>query len=184
MKSYIEKYDDALSSEECDALIEYFNSNNICEGKVWSQGQPVVIPSHKKSIELSQATFTKHRFICDIIYPSLVKHTEKYVKNHKVLTGLSKWKIDNDFSFKKFENTDDGFKVWHTEHTISTPDRILVWMFYLNDAESGTEFEYYPKVNAKKGRLLIWPSFWTHYHRSEPNKGLKYIISGWYSYNR
>ena len=29
MKSYIEKYDDALSSEECDALIEYFNSNNI-----------------------------------------------------------------------------------------------------------------------------------------------------------
>ena len=35
---------------------------------------------------------------------------------------------------------------------------------------------------SKKGRLVIWPASWTHFHRSEPNKGLKYIISGWYSF--
>ena len=57
--------------------------------------------------------------------------------------------------------------------------RVLAWMFYLNDAKSGTEFLNYPKVKAKKGRGIVWPAFWTHVHRSEANKGVKYIVTGW-----
>ena len=181
--NFIEMYDDALSSDECNVLIDYFHSHSKCEGGVWSDGRVVVNPLHKKSIELDRAAFSIHKTISDIVYPSLVKYTGKYLESYKVLNHVSNWRVDDDFSFKKFEHEDDGFKVWHTEHTTSTPKRILVWMFYLNDALSGTEFEYHPKVEAKEGRLLIWPSFWTHYHRSEPNKGLKYIISGWYSFN-
>ena len=54
-------------------------------------------------------------------------------------------------------------------------------MFYLNDA-SGTEFMHYPTVRAKIGRCVIWPAGLTHMHKSQINKGLKYIISGWIGY--
>ena len=41
----------------------------------------------------------------------------------------------------------------------------------------------YPTVNAKMGRCVIWPAAWTHVHRGvTPNKGLKYIVTGWVTY--
>ena len=51
-----------------------------------------------------------------------------------------------------------------------------------NDAKSGTEFMHYPNMDAKAGRCVIWPSGFTHMHRSMPNKSLKYIVSGWISF--
>ena len=57
-------------------------------------------------------------------------------------------------------------------------------MIYLNYAKSGTEFPYYNKtIRAKKGRLVLWPSQWTHIHKGvTPNVGVKYIATGWYGY--
>ena len=71
--------------------------------------------------------------------------------------------------------------MWHCEHGASNSNRILAWMFYLNDAKSGTEFMNYPTVQAKRGRCVIWPAFWTHVHKGAPNKGLKYIATWWIS---
>ena len=60
----------------------------------------------------------------------------------------------------------------------------MAWMFYLNDAKSGTEFANYPTINAKMGRCVIWPSFWTHLHKGViPNRGIKYIATGWFVYD-
>ena len=43
---------------------------------------------------------------------------------------------------------------------------------------------YDPTVDARMGRCVIWPAAFTHLHRSElPNKGLKYIVTGWISLN-
>ena len=59
----------------------------------------------------------------------------------------------------------------------------MAWMFYLNDAKCGTEFLNYPTVQAKRGRCVIWPAFWTHVHKGQlPNIGLKYIVTGWISF--
>ena len=39
-------------------------------------------------------------------------------------------------------------------------------------------------IHPKRGRIVMWPAGWTHIHSGvTPNKGDKYIISGWYSYN-
>ena len=54
---------------------------------------------------------------------------------------------------------------------------------YLNNAQSGTDFMHFSNVRAKMGRCVIWPAFWTHLHKGViPNKGLKYIITGWASF--
>ena len=179
--NFIEIYDDALSVENCDKLIDYFNKSPQTEGMFANN---IVNPSAKKSIELKDSLFSLHNLPFQLISPILKKYTDKYIEKYVTLNYMEQWSLDDGFTLKKFEGEDDGFKVWHTEHCISFPKRILVWMFYLNDAQSGTEFYNYPDIESKKGRLVIWPAGWTHYHKGEtPNKGLKYIMSGWYSFN-
>ena len=51
-------------------------------------------------------------------------------------------------------------------------------MFYFNNAKSGTEFLFQRNIKPKKGRLIIWPAAFTHTHRAQKNKGLKYFSTG------
>ena len=176
---FIEIYDDALSSEKCDELIDYFNNNPKMKGVV---GGNMVVPSKKKSTELKNSVFSLHQLPFQLISSTLQEYTDKYVKKYSLLKHMEKWGVDDGFTLKKFEGEDEGFKSWHTEHCMTFPKRLLVWMFYLNDAQSGTEFHYYPNIESKQGRLVIWPAGWTHFHKGvTPNKGVKYIMSGWYS---
>lgn len=86
----------------------------------------------------------------------------------------------------KIQKTIPGqaYHTWHNE--TSTPwdgDRILTFICFLNDVEEGgeTEFLYYPRrVKPTKGKLILFPGFFTHTHRgNQPLKGEKYIITGW-----
>jgi hypothetical protein len=61
---------------------------------------------------------------------------------------------------------------------------MLVFMVYLNDLEyGGTEFMFQNHTEkAEAGKLLIWPTDWTYYHRGQISKTeAKYILTGWYS---
>ena len=180
--NFIEIYDEALPLDNCDKLIEYFNNNPQAAGRV---GNKRLDPDCKKSTELDQACFSFHSLPFELISSTLREYTDKYVEKYTQLKRMNKWGIDDAFTLIKFEGEDEGYKFWHTEHCITYPDRILVWMFYLNDAQSGTQFYNYPNIESKKGRLVIWPAGWTHYHKGViPNKGIKYIMSGWYSFIR
>ena len=56
-------------------------------------------------------------------------------------------------------------------------------MFYFNNAKSGTEFLFQRNIKPKKGRLIIWPAAFTHTHRAQKNKGLKYFATGWVNFS-
>ena len=184
--SFIEKYDDALSSDECNQLISYFeNCDNKGKGAVTLYGESVINEKMKKCIQLNAPSFADKNILSEIILRSLIPCVKKYFKKNDYLTHWlgGRLGIDNIFAFKKFVSEDDGYKAWHTEHgPKKISERFLVWNFYLNDAKSGTEFMHYPNMDAKAGRCVIWPSGFTHMHRSMPNKSLKYIVSGWISF--
>ena len=61
--------------------------------------------------------------------------------------------------------------------------RLLFFILYLNDIEEGgeTEFLYFKRrVKPQKGRLLLAPCGFTHYHRGNPPlSGDKYILTSW-----
>jgi hypothetical protein len=63
----------------------------------------------------------------------------------------------------------------------------MAWMIYLNTItdEGGTYFSSYDKtLEAKEGRLVIWPAFFTHTHKGVVSKTqTKYIATGWFSYD-
>ena len=178
-------YDNALTKKECQILINQFENSPKREGRSYSDGDLVVNEDQKKCIEVDNSSFSNKSVISRIINARLRECIDDYKKEYPSMDNfIAPWVIDNGYNVQKYETDEDGFKAWHTEAGgAPTSNRVLAWMFYLNDAKSGTEFINYPTVNAKMGRCVIWPAAWTHIHRGVvPNKGLKYIVTGWASY--
>tara|TARA_B100000287_G_scaffold389378_1_gene399399 strand:+ start:537 stop:1112 length:576 start_codon:yes stop_codon:yes gene_type:complete len=171
-------YDNALTKEECEILINQFEKSNQVN---WGYTETGYQPEVKKCRQLT-CYFSKGDNISNIVASSLVFYLDKYKKKYSSLDHSSLWKYYDGYSFQKYEDETQGYIAWHTEQSKSRPERIMAWMFYLNDAKSGTEFMHFPTINAKRGRLVIWPAAWTHTHRGAPNKSLKYIITGWISF--
>ena len=183
--SYVEVYDNSLSSKECEILVNEFFKSEISEGVIAaSDGQVKVNSKLKKCKQIHDSYFEDQSLISRTILPILSDNIDKYKKKYSSLDYLYSWNIVDTYSFQKYEGEGEGYLSWHCEHgPPPISNRLLAWMFYLNDAKSGTEFMNYPTVNAKIGRCVIWPAGWTHLHRSQlPNKGLKYIITGWVGY--
>jgi len=184
---YFGIYDNALSKQECEILINQFEKSPQQPGKVYLSGDTSASPhhDHKKSTELIDTNFSDGSIISRIAQEQLFKCIEKYKKEQPQLTYTGRWKYVDAYNFQKYDGEDEGYKTWHCEHgpAIGCTQRVMAWMFYLNDAKSGTEFMNYPTIQAKRGRCAIWPAFWTHMHKGvTPNKGLKYIATGWVSY--
>ena len=178
-------YDNALTKKECQILINQFENSPKREGRSYSDGDLVVNEDQKKCIEVDNSSFSNKSVISRIINGRLRECIDDYKKEYPSMDNfIAPWVIDNGYNVQKYETEEDGFKAWHTEAGgAPTSNRVLAWMFYLNDAKSGTEFINYPTVNAKMGRCVIWPAGWTHVHKGVvPNKGLKYIVTGWASY--
>jgi hypothetical protein len=94
---------------------------------------------------------------------------------------------------QKYLKGSGGYPHWHSEvypkdASCDALHRVLAFQFYLNDVSQGgaTEFYYQQrKVEPKAGRLLIFPSGFTHTHRGNvPESGDKYIITSWVLFQR
>ena len=118
-----------------------------------------------------------------VIGKALSIGVEKYKEKYPMLSEMSVWNVGQDYNIQKYTEG-EGYYVMHCEHEHPNLDRIMAWMIYLNDAKCGTRF-YYPRrdIKAKRGRLVIWPASWTHPHSGiTPNRGIKYIATGWFCY--
>ena len=175
--NFIEIYDNALTESECDYLISLFEKSPQSKGGFYLDGQYTIQESTKKCDEL-QINFSNNSKFSEVVYPCLCQCISKYKKTHQEIDYISHWSLENNCIIQKYESCEDGYKQWHCEHGLSHNSyRVLAWTIYLNDAE-GTEFYKFGKFGGVKGSCAIWPAGWTHLHRSAPNKGLKYIITG------
>ncbi len=184
--TYIEKYKNALTKDECENIISYFENQPFhSNGKIGGKYDE----TKKSCLELPDLKFSnqKYEFISNIIWKALIGCLEKYKKKYPEIDTLYYWNPADLYNIQKYSTENDGYKIWHCEHGPfdRMSRRILVWMFYLNNAKSGTEFLRYPKVKFQLGDCLIWPASWTHMHKGEtPNQGIKYIATGWVEYNK
>ena len=204
--SFVEIYDNALTKKECEILTSQFeksldativgsattqfnwkeNSNFLLvnKGTLYIKSSDLEIREVKRSCDLTTHLHLQTNPFSNIIRPALMSCIAKYSKKYYSLEKYSpSWQPDTLFNIQKYESENDGYKIWHCEHGPGTSsNRFLVWTIYLNDAKSGTEFMHYSTVSSKIGRCIIFPAAFTHMHRSELNRGLKYIATGWISY--
>jgi 2OG-Fe(II) oxygenase superfamily len=193
IENFVLQQDNFFSQEECESFIELYH-------KMESFGLTI----NRQKSEGADGTVKKddQMFLTEIVcklptsdlnvygFPQFWNFSQKFWENiypayaseYSALNGFEKMTI----RLTKVQKTEvgGGYHVWHCENgTVENMRRVAAFIVYLNDVEEGgeTEFLYYPKrVRAKQGRLILWPSGFTHVHRGNPPiSETKYIFTGW-----
>lgn len=174
--STIKCYPKALSHEQCVHIINQFELSPYKKQGHVGQGYT---PDAKQSTDLGIDAKRD-----DIVLNNLLDYYHKYCDSYYFMNLIrNEVSIDAGYNIQRYDNGQGYFK-WHCEHSRGNSLRVLAWMYYLNDAQCGTEWIHQKfRSKAKEGDLYIWPSSWTHAHRGvTPNIGRKYIITGWCVY--
>tara|TARA_B100001248_G_C27168373_1_gene356790 strand:+ start:72 stop:668 length:597 start_codon:yes stop_codon:yes gene_type:complete len=183
--TFISIYDNALSNDECNQMIGEFEISRHL------QEQGVTAPSYKPNIECKISTDVSHNLddgttTSDILRKKLYIYCKKYCEEYPDINNhLEAWTACNGYNVQKY-NPGEGYFSRHCEvNCIQNAPRVLVWMFYLNNVpDGGTEFPTYDiRTDAIEGRLVLWPSYWTHIHNGQvSHTTTKYIATGWYAF--
>ena len=182
MKNFIESYDNALTPEQCKMIIDYMNGSNLLERGEMLCG---VDYSKKDSWDVIMNMNDKTE-VNNILYDSLCKCIDDYKIKNPHLNQIRPWKWHPIYNLQKY-NPGQGYHGLHCENTSPESSyRVAVWMFYLNTVtdDGGTYFDNYDfTMNAVEGRCVIWPAYWTHFHKGIVSKTeTKYIATGWFNY--
>jgi prolyl 4-hydroxylase len=171
----------------CDDVVNWFELNNIhtAPGYILEDGELRIDAKQKESKDMVlniQQAYTINKLIrpLNFLWGSICS----YIEDFQELQTMN-FAIVPEFNIQKYTPPTGGFKTWHCErNSVKVNNRILVWMMYLNTIEDGggTEFKYLNHTEkAEKGKVLIWPTDFTHTHRGvvAPSEE-KYIMTGWY----
>lgn len=198
--NFIQEYKKSLPPVVCENLISLFEEREDLH--VAGQTTEGVNTQWKHDTEISLnpefLDSEKHpdfSILLQSLLMCLQEGLEKYKKEYNVDLGngqtagvdaICEWRTNYEFNIQRYL-PGEGYKVMHCEVPNSgVSKRVLVWMFYLNDVEDkgGTEFMFQDYTcKAEQGKLVIWPPYWTHYHRGivSPTE-TKYIVTGWCSF--
>ena len=187
MNHFIEVFDNALTDEQCDICIDAVNTDKRTQEGVMNTEKGIVVDKTKKDDTELCLELRNKEPIHDIVCTSLIEYGNEYMKRQPVVDKIASWTFAPYYNIQKY-NPGQGFHLSHTENTDNyTANRILAWMFYLNTVTDGggTYWENYDlTMNAVKGRLVIWPAYFTHYHQGIVSKTeTKYITTGWFQYS-
>lgn len=155
--------DDVLSNDACDDLI------HSCSKELKTDAD-----KHPWNYKYYDIQF--NNVITEMCSKLLENYTHQYPEISKT---KDHWVLDK-FRFKQFE-PGKFYDGWHAEHTTQNPFRILCIIVYLSNHKCGTEFFNGEIVESKKGRALVFPTFWTHTHRGQacPDNKTRYIMNSY-----
>lgn len=193
INDHIGIFNNTLSNDLCDKFIKYFeNLSNINflvkNRKEYLHNIKLAHEVSDNSLDVFGSMYYHELPVPYIASEFGTKFWEKYnlyADKYSFLHKLNKHNII-DIKIQKTE-IGEGFHEWHCEKaSLSDRNRLLAFMVYLNDVEEGgeTEFLYqHKRVKPEKGKLLIWPSQFTHVHRGNPPlSNTKYVLTGWVEY--
>jgi len=160
--NFILTLDNLITQKECKDLIKNFNNNLIKDEKTFRN-------YYFCDIDVNSFKYT--HLIYDVI--------EKYKKKYKEIDMTSSFWILNKLRYKLFKKG-NYFSDWHSEHNFVNPYRLLAIQIYLTDHNCGTEFFFKKTILSKSGRICLFPAYFTHTHKGQPDfKKNRSIITGY-----
>ena len=181
---FIEIYDNMLTHEECENIINYINTSKLRKGSFGrvESGNLTVRPDIKDSWEIGE-NLENPTPINKIIEKALKKSVAEYWLKHPQIKHIRDWGPDLEYNLQKY-NPEQGYHKLHCENAGGGSNRMLVWMIYLNTVTDGggTYFENYDRItDAVEGRCVLWPTYLNHFHKGVvSNTQTKYIATGWF----
>jgi len=186
-KDFIGIYEDVLSKEKCQEIIDKMEFH--------MKSNPSEIRNGKEQFPQGDIGRKDYQIFADKMTGNIYQEINRfldiclqiYVEEFFVLKNISSIRSDE----VKLQMTPPrgGYHVWHCEQDKRQfSDRVLAWTLYLNDIPDGegeTEFLWQGlKVKPKAGTISVFPAAFTHCHRGNPVYSCdKYIATGWYCFN-
>jgi hypothetical protein len=187
-EDFVAIYDNVFSPIFCDKIIDHYewcSKNNRTwdreESSLYKKDNSTCLnPINTNEIEycsnnLSGLIGEFNSYFWDICYKD---YTDRY-------DTLNTYDNHTIYSYKVQKTIPGGgYHIWHCEDgSKHFSKRIGTYILYLNDVESGGETEFLycgRRIEAKKGRLVIFPANYPWTHRGNPPlSGEKYIMTGW-----
>jgi hypothetical protein len=178
--SFIFEKSDALPGFLCDNMVERFEAATDEQypgriGQTFSEDQSI-----KKSTDLVVSGKPHWKDVDNNLFRSLGMALKEFREKYAYFKGPFK---DNGYAIQR-TSVGEHYH-WHIDggsHDFSQRQLVAVW--YLNDVPGPggeTEFLYQDiKVTPQKGKLILFPPFWTHEHRGVTlQQGVKYIATTW-----
>ena len=197
--NFIRVYKNQFPDELCDELINIIE-NNCAQNKTHKglSGKNKLNSENKDSIDLD--LIPDHGIpgvggpLFEKLYSHLYGPVIGYINNYIISSAGTKDYISAKDAMETFvllqapklkiyRAPDQGFHAWHQDWGLLPVQarRLVVAMVYLNDVEEGGETAFYHqniKVKPEKGKMVIFPPYFTHMHKGmRPISNDKYICN-------
>lgn len=170
----------ALPPAFCDAVIERFEAQPEYQyvGRV---GQlRTEDPGVKRTTDLVVSNKPDWKDVDQMFFGSLAAAIKEFRETYSYFKGPFK---DEGYQVQRYRPGE--YYHWHVDggsHELSQRQLVVLW--YLNDVPGPggeTEFLYQDvAVRPERGKLVLFPPFWTHEHRAAVlQTGVKYIATTW-----
>jgi len=174
----------ALPDFLCDDMVTRFESHqdDQYEGRVGAaMGSN---PALKKTTDLIASGKSHWKDVDNNLFRSLAMALKEFKQMYPYFSDMSRFK-DMGYNLQRYQEGE--YYHWHVDaDNEQLAGRQLVALWYLNDVEEGgeTDFLYQDaSVTPQKGKLMLFPPFWTHEHRARVvKKGVKYIATTWITF--
>lgn len=178
--TFIFEKQNALSAELCDEMIRRFEENTEDQYKGRIGQTATEDNSVKKTTDLVVSGKEHWKDIDKQLFQSLAGAIKEFREAFPYFKGPFK---DMGYGIQRYNPGE--YYHWHIDggsHDFSMRQLVALW--YLNDVPGPggeTEFLFQKvKVTPEKGKLVLFPPFWTHEHRAcTVNEGVKYIATTW-----
>lgn len=180
MTEYIIEFKNSIPEILCEQIIYLFEKEEKFSGMTIRGLQKNILDSDDFIIPKKTENWDKiETFLHKELSAKIVNYLDSINKYSSNYHGNSKFFTEN-FLIRKY-NKNNGKYTFHVdEHP--NKNRILTFIWYLNNIENGGETEFHNniKINPEQGKLLIFPSSWIYPHTSKvPISDDKYAIIGW-----
>jgi hypothetical protein len=181
LSRYVQVFDDAFSPALCGRMIQSFHSLERFQrpnGRGVRPGHELSAWTELNLDPLSDAAFRV------MVLENMHRHAALYNRALNQPIPLPMTDKISELVMKRYKTTgEEGFQL-HFDAIGGKADRYLVFLWYLNDVAEGggTEFpELGIRVQAKAGRLVIFPPYWMFQHAGlPPVSNDKYILSTYF----
>ncbi len=182
--SFIFEVKDALPDFLCDDMVARFEANEVDQyaGRVGSAMNSN--DSLKKTTDIIASGKQHWKDVDNNLFRSLAMALKEFKDIYPYFSDMSRFK-DMGYNLQRYQEGE--YYHWHVDadNDVLAP-RQLVALWYLNDVEEGGETEFLfqdASVTPEKGKLMLFPPFWTHEHRAAVvTKGVKYIATTWINF--
>jgi len=179
--TFIFERPNTIPADWCEEMIRRFEANPEQQNK-GRIGQVQGLDNEvKRTMDLVVSNKDNWKDVDQVFFRCMGAALQEFKQSYPFFTTGFK---DMGYQIQRYQPGE--FYHWHIDggsHDFANRQLVAIW--YLNDvaedAGGETGFLYQDvKVRPEQGKMVLFPPFWTHEHRSaELLKGVKYIATTW-----